>query len=324
MKAHMIKYNVQDLMDQFMEYAPFCPYNGLFNGKMGIALLFYRYGNRTCKTIYTKAADDLLDTVFDSISTNLTIDFKTGLSGIAWGIHYLLDNHFLEFAESKNQDDLFLQVDQIIWDRNTLLSLSIQDLFYLSLYLKKKTLYFNQKEWTNRCLMFCEIIKDKILERRYLQDKLPLYSCESLLALFDFSSALNDIPRFEGLQQEFVETLGDSIYFSIEQERSLTSKLFLYRFLKQKAPLLNVPEEKDLEKDLSVTWKDFNQFYLLRLLYKNVGKLPDSYQNKLNEIVSDTNLLQSHLSLLSSNSIGLDFFLPGLVWGLLGYEQDNK
>jgi len=68
---------------------------GLFHGKIGIALFFYHYCQHTGNVVYSDYADDLLDNILDNIHTYLPSTFESGLTGIAWGIEYLIQNNFV-------------------------------------------------------------------------------------------------------------------------------------------------------------------------------------------------------------------------------------
>lgn len=69
---------------------------GLYHGKMGIVIALCHYARFTQKAIYDDFAGELLDEVCSSINAGISIDFENGLSGIGWGIEYLLQNRFME------------------------------------------------------------------------------------------------------------------------------------------------------------------------------------------------------------------------------------
>lgn len=64
---------------------------GLYNGKMGGAILSYIKGNVT-------QADEFIENVIVYLENNtLNVQFDNGLLGIAWGFLFLADNGFIEF-----------------------------------------------------------------------------------------------------------------------------------------------------------------------------------------------------------------------------------
>lgn len=87
---------------------------GLMNGKMGIALFFYHLSRYTGRKIYDDFAGDLIDEIYAEIHNHYPSNFKDGLCGIAWGIEYLIQNHFVE-ADS---NEILYDIDRMIfeWD----------------------------------------------------------------------------------------------------------------------------------------------------------------------------------------------------------------
>src|ERR1035437_3983241 len=69
---------------------------GLCNGKMGLVLFFVHYSKITCNPIYEDIADELMNEITREIHNYLPIGFDSGLSGIGWGIEYLIQKRFLE------------------------------------------------------------------------------------------------------------------------------------------------------------------------------------------------------------------------------------
>jgi lantibiotic modifying enzyme len=68
---------------------------GLLHGKIGIALFFYSFSKRANNEVFSDFADDLLDSIWETTYNNSPVSFASGLTGIAWGIEYLLQNNFV-------------------------------------------------------------------------------------------------------------------------------------------------------------------------------------------------------------------------------------
>lgn len=83
---------------------------GLLNGKMGIAIFFYHYALYTQDEQYREFADDLIDEVYEDIKKNTPIDFANGLTGIGWGVEYLVKNRFVE----ADTDEALEEIDTAI------------------------------------------------------------------------------------------------------------------------------------------------------------------------------------------------------------------
>lgn len=69
---------------------------GLAGGKLGIALFFYHYAQYSGNKYYDELAGSLLDDLSDQINFSAPLDFENGLTGIGWGISYLLRKGFIE------------------------------------------------------------------------------------------------------------------------------------------------------------------------------------------------------------------------------------
>ena len=88
----------------------------LYHGKMGIVLFFYNYAQYTGNPVYEEFAGELLDEIFEEVHDNIGIDFENGLSGIGWGILYLLKNNFIVGSP----DDILEDIDKKILEVNLL------------------------------------------------------------------------------------------------------------------------------------------------------------------------------------------------------------
>ena len=74
----------------------FFPDVSLFHGKMGGVLFFYEYSRCTHEVAYENFASDLLDDFYHNIKVNTPINFENGLSGIGWGLQYLIQQRFID------------------------------------------------------------------------------------------------------------------------------------------------------------------------------------------------------------------------------------
>jgi hypothetical protein len=80
---------------------------GLLNGKMGIAIYLYHYARYSKHHIYEEIADDFIDDVIDNKTSNIRHpNFPGGISGLAWGFTYLIENKFIEIEDDSVLDDL--------------------------------------------------------------------------------------------------------------------------------------------------------------------------------------------------------------------------
>ena len=68
---------------------------GLFEGKMGIILSLITYSRSTKQKTIEEVADFLMNQVLESITNISPLSFSNGLTGIGWGIEYLIQNGYM-------------------------------------------------------------------------------------------------------------------------------------------------------------------------------------------------------------------------------------
>ena len=90
--------------------SPFSGDFGLLYGKMGISLFFYEYGRYKEEAVYGDFAGELLDDIWEKIHKRVPIAFDSGLTGISWGIEYLIQNGFVE----GNSNEICPEIDRYI------------------------------------------------------------------------------------------------------------------------------------------------------------------------------------------------------------------
>jgi len=88
---------------------------GLLNGKMGIAIFFYHYFRYTQNKIFEDYAGELIDEIYEEINIHTPVSFEDGLTGIGWGIEYLVKNKFVQ----ADTDEALKEIDTTIY-RNSL------------------------------------------------------------------------------------------------------------------------------------------------------------------------------------------------------------
>ncbi|MGI6311817.1 MAG: lanthionine synthetase LanC family protein [Bacteroidales bacterium] len=84
---------------------------GLLNGKMGIAIFFYHYSRYSKNKLYEDYAGELLDEIYEEINTSTPVNFENGLTGIGWGIEYLVKNGFVQ----ADTDEALAEIDNAVY-----------------------------------------------------------------------------------------------------------------------------------------------------------------------------------------------------------------
>ena len=74
----------------------FMPDIGLYQGQIGVVLAMSKLFKQTKNEVFSDFHYDLLEIVIEKINKELPLSLNNGLSGIGWGIEYLIQNGFVE------------------------------------------------------------------------------------------------------------------------------------------------------------------------------------------------------------------------------------
>ncbi len=107
----MIGDRLQRIANVLLLNASFLDNPGLLNGKMGIAIFFYHYSRYSKNKIYEDYAGELVDEIYDEINTSTPVNFENGLTGIGWGIEYLVKKGFVQ----ADTDEALEEIDCAIY-----------------------------------------------------------------------------------------------------------------------------------------------------------------------------------------------------------------
>lgn len=158
--------------NRLMFYASICENLTLFYGKMGLIIYYMQCSQIMGSETYKKFAEDLMEDIYMDISSVSTLSFCNGLSGIAWGILYLIEHEYM----TGNADIVLKDIDEIIIS-NCLehKNVCIEDIYpYISYRLRLHTTYQKRKIYsfivrkykTNNTQNFS--LNDFIMKNEYL------------------------------------------------------------------------------------------------------------------------------------------------------------
>ena len=157
---------------------------GLFNGKTGIALFFYRYARLSGKSAYEDTASELLDEVFNALNPALSPSMADGIGSIGYGMETLLKERFIACDPEEN---ILEHVDKAMLDNvhNTWLKErnSPVPLFSSGLYLLSRMDYDRnsiKSEWITDIIYEAQSIIKSILGE-ILKGKVRLPTLNSVL-----------------------------------------------------------------------------------------------------------------------------------------------
>ena len=83
---------------------------GLAHGKFGVALYFYLRAGTGKDGVYAMTADMLLEDVMEELTLDMPVDFLYGITGIGWGVEFLIRQGMV----SANRDEVLEELDEAV------------------------------------------------------------------------------------------------------------------------------------------------------------------------------------------------------------------
>lgn len=311
---------LEELISEIRKNIFYCPYSGLLNGKMGIIILLYVYARFSGDKQALSCADELIDDLLRSLSSDKTIDFETGVSGIAWGLDYLLSEKYIEMDD---KDFIFDTFDNLIFETKKTWAGTIDDLsmgIYIACRLRQDK---SSSLWQKRAAGYLQKVKMGF-DNRYVRNALSVYPASAFYPFYNCIGEWSDIPDLRLSGQEIAQGLDVFVDIAIREEKNKTDRVFMCGL---RAAVTgdggNKKENLSIYKSSDITLLEINKYYLYRLLYKRNDPLPDNYGLRLNDFINSPDLFEIR-SLSSPLNIGLKNHQSGLAWSLLQYVKDSS
>lgn len=266
---------------------------GLINGKMGVAIFFYQYSRYTNKAFYEGYAGTLIDEIFDQIKKWAIFDFSNGLTGIGWGIEYLVQNGFVEADADEVLEDNDKAVARSLF-QNPVSLLNQTDLYSFGLYYLSRLCIKNFAEDS----LITQTKKHMLV---YLHD-----DCERILTkekLFDFT-----LPKLN------IKQLNSIVFFLIKMQEAQLYPIKLEKLL------CYLPDYLELSADKNGNNIDkFTFLQLIEELYKNLSN--SDLQKQYIEIIEELSkeLANKPLDYIKEKSIEE---VINIGWNSLFYKID--
>jgi len=269
----------QRLINALLLHSGFTDEGGLLSGKTGISIFFYHLARQTGNTIYEDYAGELLDQVFKAIHSNSPVDFSSGLTGIGWGVAYLLQNGFIEAAEN----DILEEVDTAVFQldrKQPQLPRNYDDFYGYGLY------YLCGVKSDIRKEEAFQLIRDDV--KKLLHEPLPeeTYPCPAyIISLLWFIREVRnrsgcpwDVDEVLFLIPEFV-----SKYFS--KEWNSIEWYYLDSVLKDlKLPSPSYKGEREAQVSLEQRLKQDSQAALFEMFFEGIQPVPGTVSDYRTEI----------------------------------------
>jgi hypothetical protein len=324
--------------------ASFIDNPGLFSGKTGIAIFLYHYGRFSGHKIYTDYAGELVDEIYEGVNMNASVNFTTGLTGIGWGIEYLVKNGFVD----ANTDEALEDVDNFIYRSNLRSSFLLENrndhfgygFYYLSRLRGKeeddslKTLFKKQH------IIYLSEECERILVQKLLPgDKIKFLGTESLNSVIWFLLEIYRLglfpKRVEKLFQALPEFIDECLKHNednsgkmqlclltsliIDRVRDNESIRKLKRIIKNNQLIMDV----DLNEELLL--KDFGRSLIRRMIYipySNYDNQSSTRSEKMFSILDNEESWNRILDNLNKNNLGLLGF-AGFGLGII-FDAENS
>ena len=159
---------------------------GLLDGKMGIALVLFHYARVYKSREFRIVAEYLLDQVIFSLTSRTSIGFADGLTGIGWGIEYLIQNGYMKGDSADICEVIDCKLMEISISRLTDLTLDTGLEGYLH--------YLNAHIQGTRNTSIHPDFLHEVREKTRQHPKEQTYFTTSLLALVDNFNSYFNIP----------------------------------------------------------------------------------------------------------------------------------
>jgi len=342
-----VENRLQRIANVLLLNASFIDNLGLLNGKMGIAIFFYQYSRYTGSKIFGDYAGELIDEIYEEININTPVDFANGLTGIGWGIEYLVKSKFLE----ADTDEALSEIDNTVYRhrlQNPILLGNSNDMFGYGFYYLARIMGHEKGDDNLNTLIkkYHLIFLTDECERILLQKLYTRYNIESLstgtinsfiwfllemhrLKIFPVKveKVLKCVPEFieKGLQ-DFDDIAGQLLLLNLTEKtvQVVTDKSLrnlLRDLLKKKNGEILVGDSSDetaVDNFIKNTWQQ-----LVYQPYFTYGKEVFLQIGKIFSIVDDEKNWNNRLDNLTRDNIGLTGF-TGLGLGLLFYRMNEE
>lgn len=329
---------LQRIANILMLNASFVDNLGLLYGKMGITIFLFHYAKYARNEVYEIYAGLLLDEIYEEISKRTSIDFTNGLTGIGWGIEYLVRNGFVE----ADTDEVLNEIDNTIFQTLIDAPISIQnqtDLFGYGLYYLSrlkgrennnddiKTLI--KKQILIQIMDECQGLLTKGSWYYIVLPKLSMYQVNSIAWFILQTRMLNLFPV---KNDKLVLHLADYVENKMEKSFCYSDCKIFRNIMSRIMELMTDSNskkkiEKILDQLLISSLDSFNEDQLINeftkswynpILYDNyLGNYRFELADKAVKLIDTEELWKLRIESINSNNLGLVSGMAGLGFTLL-------
>lgn len=311
---------------------------GLLNGKLGISIFFYHYARYTKNEVYETFAGELIDEIYDEIHQKFPVDFVNGLTGIGWGVEYLVKNGFID----ADTDDVLEEIDRAVFvnrlQRPILLN-NCDEMFGYGLYylvrlsgkeqddnnlqtlIKKDSLIYLVDE--------CERL---LIHQKYLDFKISELSTNTINSLVYFLLEMVKLNLFPIKVEKIIKNIISNIVLVLNNKTDFIGNEVLIQLIEKISETMtdkncrysyqelikNHSKKLDLESNEWII-NEFTKTIWNTILYPVTfsGSVYSPLTQKAIEIAIDNDYWTEKLISLNKTNFGLNEGLAGLGLGLL-------
>lgn len=331
---------LQRIANVLLLNASFIDNLGLLNGKMGIAIFFYHYARYTGNKVFENYAGELIDEIYEGINTNTPVDFASGLTGIGWGIEYLVKNNFIQ----ANTDEALEDIDTSVY-RNSLyrpfLLESENDFFGYGLYYIAR-LREHEDDNDNLNTLFKKqhliyLIDDAeriLVQKSYLKFNIQSLSIDTINSFLWFLLEMHRLELFPMKVEKLFHSLPEYIKSHLQSSNNSLGHSLLLQLTENIIPFVadkelertfrtiirkknNKTSDTNISEDIMIdNFIKNNWQQLIYTLYKIENKTSENDSGSVFSIIDNEENWNRRLDNLNKNNLGLTG-LAGLGLGLL-------
>jgi hypothetical protein len=316
---------------------------GLLDGKMGIAIFLYHYARKSGSEMYENYAGELIDEIYEEITPQTPVDFSNGLTGIGWGIEYLVENGFVE----ADTDEALKEIDDAIYStmlQQPVLIKNTNDLFGYGFYCLAR-LRGNTSDDSNlstlvkkqHLIYLTDECERLLIHKRYLDFNIMPMSIGTINSIAWFLLQMHKLNLFPTKVIRLLNHLPMDIEFSSIRSNDWAENFILWNIVQNIIPIINDTLLQQKYMEIVKPWFDKNietnmddETFVInfaagawqKLIYfpyiKDHGRLAQFFGKTFNIIDNEENWAE-RLDKLNNDNIGLTG-LAGIGLGLLGIK----
>jgi len=293
-------------------YSGFTPQTGLLTGKMGICLLLYHYSRYFQDKEIEQYVEYLFDESMKGFKLTKSMSFSGGITGIAWGVHYLVSNGFIQ---ADDIDEVLEVFDEKLWNDTFECKVHDLDMMELGWYIQARMTTTKQMDqWTKRA----EIWMDKI-SRIFDDPKSAIFDDHKILPIL-FCYEYWKSNRILTDQTEMLLSRIQQIFKTKgKDEQGENNHRLLFSYV-SKNPLFDSIDIHDCENP---AFTDMIVYFAYRLFW-NHSQIPLQYETALLNSIANKKLTNDLINIANPQIMGLQNNFTGFTWAMMQWIEQNQ